>query len=264
MEKDPRRWLAALRTSHQTVVAQVKSLSPEQLTQPSYCADWDVSQVISHLGSGAEISLLGLESTVDGLAPLERDAMMAIWSRWDNSAPEERAREMVRWDRRAVSVFEGLDDQTISSLHAQFHGMDLAAVDLVAMRLGEHAVHTWDIAVTFDPGAELLPSSAELLVDRLAFMASRTGKADGVEGDLRIGVHTSAPERHFVLTVNDKVSLEPVEDGNDGDLKGALSLPAAALIRLVYGRLDDQHTPESVSEEGDVHLADLRRAFPGF
>jgi len=39
-------------------------------------------------------------------------------------------------------------------------------------------------------------------------------------------------------------------------------LPAEALLRLVYGRLDPAHTPESVVDTNA--LATLRRAFPGF
>jgi len=42
----------------------------------------------------------------------------------------------------------------------------------------------------------------------------------------------------------------------------ALQLPAEAMVRLVYGRLDTQHTPVAVA--GDGRLDQLRTAFPGF
>jgi hypothetical protein len=42
-----------------------------------------------------------------------------------------------------------------------------------------------------------------------------------------------------------------------------LRLPAEALLRLVYGRLDSDHTPASV-DAGGHPLDSLRRAFPGF
>ena len=38
-------------------------------------------------------------------------------------------------------------------------------------------------------------------------------------------------------------------------------LPAEALVRPVYGRLDPDHTPGGVD---DPRLATLRRVFPGF
>jgi hypothetical protein len=39
-----------------------------------------------------------------------------------------------------------------------------------------------------------------------------------------------------------------------------LELPAEAFIRLVYGRLDPDHTP---AVTGPADLNELRRAFPG-
>jgi hypothetical protein len=39
-------------------------------------------------------------------------------------------------------------------------------------------------------------------------------------------------------------------------------LPAEAFVRLVYGRLDPDHTPASVVTDGGL-LSLLRAAFPG-
>ncbi len=41
-----------------------------------------------------------------------------------------------------------------------------------------------------------------------------------------------------------------------------LELPADALIRLVAGRLDPDHTPAGIV--GASHLDELRQVFPGF
>jgi MDMPI C-terminal domain len=40
-------------------------------------------------------------------------------------------------------------------------------------------------------------------------------------------------------------------------------MPAEALLRLAYGRLDPEHTPAEVSGDPDV-LDKLRKIFPGF
>ena len=58
------------------------------------------------------------------------------------------------------------------------------------------------------------------------------------------------------LSLADRVSLT---DGEGGEAE--LRLPAEALVRLVYGRLDPDHTP-ALSVTG-VDLDDLRRTFPG-
>lgn len=262
MEQDPRAWLAALRKSHEALVAQVKSLSPEQLRQQSFCTDWDVSQVVSHLGSGAEISLLGLESAVDERPGPGREDFVPIWDRWNAMGPEQRAVDMVVWDRRNVSVPEALDDHALASIHATFFGMELDAVTMLSLRLAEHTVHSWDVAVTFDPSAELLPEAVALVVDRLPWMASRVGKAGAVAAPRHIAVHTTSPERDLLLSIEDEVSLEKAGD-QQAEPDGALTLPAAALVRLVYGRLGPQYTPAEVRAEGSADLDELRKVFPG-
>jgi hypothetical protein len=73
-------------------------------------------------------------------------------------------------------------------------------------------------------------------------------------------VATSDPKRHFLLETGEKVSLTPA-DHHDTPLP-KLVLPAEALIRLVYGRLDPVHTPPV--ETTDVDLDELRAVFPGF
>lgn len=41
-------------------------------------------------------------------------------------------------------------------------------------------------------------------------------------------------------------------------------LTSEALLRLVYGRLDVDHTPSGITETGERGLADLRQVFQGF
>ena len=63
---------------------------------------------------------------------------------------------------------EGLDDEQLASFRLALFGRDLDIAGLLRMRISEHAIHTWDIAVTLDPAAELAPESVELLIDGLA------------------------------------------------------------------------------------------------
>ncbi len=261
METDPRRWIQGLRTSHDALMSQIATLSPEQLDVESYCTGWDIGQVLSHLGSGAEIGLTNLERALAGAAPLDREDFPIIWGRWNGYNPTDKAAQTVIWDRRMVSVFQGLDDSTLSSLRVPFFGMELDAATAVGFRLSEHAVHSWDVAVTFDPEAEVLGSSVELVVDRLGFMVARTAKPEQTAAHKHIEVRTVQPERNLVLSLEDKASLE---EASDGPIDGVLELPAAAMIRLVYGRLDQDHTPAAVKTEGQADLDELRRVFPGF
>jgi hypothetical protein len=68
---------------------------------------------------------------------------------------------------------------------------------------------------------------------------------------------TTEPARTFVLSVGEQVTLQPsAAAGSD-----PVVLPAEALLRLVYGRLDPDHTPAGVD---DPRMATLRGVFPGF
>ena len=51
-------------------------------------------------------------------------------------------------------------------------------------------------------------------------------------------------------------------DAGEGAIKATLRLPAEAFVRLLFGRLDPNHTPPVQTEGVDLDL--LRQAFPGF
>ncbi len=75
-----------------------------------------------------------------------------------------------------------------------------------------------------------------------------------------IAVETDSPSRNFVLTVDaDGATLEPLDARSDADR--LLALPAEAFVRLLYGRLDPEHTPPTAD---DPILEVLRRVFVGF
>jgi hypothetical protein len=89
-------------------------------------------------------------------------------------------------------------------------------------------------------------------------MATRIGKP--LQRPAVLEVTTSDPERRFAL-IADGVRLEPWS----GQLaEGSLELPAEALFRLMYGRLDPAHTPPLELDSPALTLDDLRAIFPGF
>jgi hypothetical protein len=126
------------------------------------------------------------------------------------------------------------------------------------MRLGEHLLHTWDIAVALDPATTVPDAGAAMVLDNLPGLVARAGKAMPNPR----AVHVLTRHRNFVLEpTEDGVRLEPAS-AESVETSASLRLPAEALIRLVYGRLDAEHTPASVEADG-VDLADLRATFPG-
>src|SRR5215469_13442567 len=124
----------------------------------------------------------------------------------------------------------------------------------------EHAIHSWDVAVALDPSAKVAPEAAGLLIDTIGQLTARAGQPDA--NKRRVHVSADDPQRHFTLETGDTVTLEPAaaEERDEGGPE--LRLPAEALVRLVYGRLDPAHTPPV--EARGVDLDELRPIFPGF
>jgi uncharacterized protein (TIGR03083 family) len=257
MKTSPEPWIEALRTSHDRLQSIVGPLDAGQVAEPSYCTDWSIAQVLSHLGSGAEIFTLFTEAGVSGQDAPGREAFAPIWERWNAKSPHDQAADGLSADETLVETFESMDDEQLGKLRLSMFGMDLDAAGIARMRLGEHAVHTWDVAVARDPHATLAPDAVALLIDGIEPMAARMGKAGGPEQ--RVRVETTDPERSFVLETGDKVELTP--GAGEGGLP-ELRLPAEALIRLLYGRLDADHTPAAATSQ--VDLDGLRQVFPGF
>jgi hypothetical protein len=126
----------------------------------------------------------------------------------------------------------------------------------VALRLNEHALHTWDIEVAVRPDATLAPDTTAVVIDNLELIARYTAKPTG--GTDTLVVRTSHPTRTFTITL----TPDTVTTGQSGDAHTTgVTLPAEAFIRLVYGRLDPDHTPPGII--GDQHLHELRKIFPG-
>ena len=257
LEPDPRRWVTALRASQSRLRPLVGSLSPGDLRAPSYDTGWSVAQVLSHLGSQAEIFQTFLDASSSGRQPPGSETFAPIWEAWNERQPEQQAHDCIDANDRFIARLEGLPDDELATPITVF-GMHLVVGDLARLRLGEHAVHSWDIAVAFEPSAAVAADAVALLIDGVAALVARAGKPQGKAFDLR--VHTTDPNRNFVLTVRDRAELRR-DTGETCD--GSLELPAESLLRLAYGRLDAAHTPP-VTVTGTVTLDDLRTIFSGF
>jgi uncharacterized protein (TIGR03083 family) len=268
MEPDPRRWIRALRHSHDVLVAASTGLDDDELGRQSMCSEWSVARVLSHLGSGAEIGLATLETNIAGGDLPGGEAMSAIWERWNALSPREMATGFAESDRRLVEAFERLTAEQLDELQVQLpflpEPVDMATS--VGFRLGEHALHTWDVLAAFDTAATLAPDATELLIDRLPFMVGLIGRFAPRETRpataKTISVTTSNPTRHYQLELGDVAELRPAEDGPGPD--GELAIPAEALLRLTSGRLKPGRPSADVAPTGSLSIDELKTAFPGY
>ncbi len=252
----------ALRHEHDALAGLVPSLTTDQLTGNSGASEWSVAQVLSHLGSGSEISLASLLTALG-----ERDAPddgfnRSVWDRWDAMTPEEQRAGFLEHDRVLVETLEALtaDQRTSLEVPIGFLPTPLTVAGFAGLRLEEAAHHGWDVRVALDTQAALLDVSAAVLAQHLSgdlgFMLGFLGNADRVAERVVLAVADSG----YSIVIADGVTLETTADDATATFSGA---PEAAL-RLITGRLGPTYTPANVSVTGNVSLDDLRTVFPGY
>ena len=160
-----------------------------------------------------------------------------MWDRWDGSTPRQQVDALVTADEAHVAALEAYSDDELAQGHLSLFGghFEVQGNDLARFRIGEHAIHTWDVEVALDPSARIQPGAVEVIVDTLPQAAGRLGEHQGRPWS--VAVRTTGPDRTFVLrTGADGVTLEP---GDAADVDGTLELPAEQLVRLCYHRLRD-------------------------
>jgi uncharacterized protein (TIGR03083 family) len=247
--------LGALRASVDRLHALAGGLDDTQIASQSYCDDWSIAQVLSHLGSGAVISRRALQDVMAGTATPD-DFNQSVWDEWNAKSPRAQADDALAADEALTQALEAVDEAERARLTFSLGPMSLGFNDMFGLRLNEHVFHTWDIAVMFDDAAGLPGDATALVVDNLSLIARFSGRPDGQ--DRTIAVRTTDPGRDVTLRLSaDGVELGSGEPGRPTDLE----LPAEAFCRLLYGRLDPDHTPTFT---GDAALLDtLRAIFPG-
>jgi uncharacterized protein (TIGR03083 family) len=256
------RTIAALRTTHDSLAPLVPGLSAEQLTGPSGASEWTIAQVLSHLGSGAEIALAGYRAALTGEPAPGQGFNPSVWARWDAMTPQEQADGFLEHDEVVVRTLEELapEQRETTTVELGFLPEPLPLAGAVGMRLHEAAQHAWDVRVGLDPQAGVDPEAAEVLVEHfsgdLGMMVGFFGKPDRLSSPARVAVGDDG----LVLVIDDGVRLSRGGETPTARFDG----PLEALVRLLGGRLKDPYVPQGLTVTGSVTLADLQRVFPGF
>jgi len=258
------RTIDADHRTYERLARLVGGLTDDQLTQRSGASEWTVAQVLSHLGSGAEITLDSLRAAQEG-RERAADANEAVWARWNAMSPREQADGYVRAGRDLDRAYQELDPTQRAQLRVPM-GFLPQPVDMelfTGMRLNETALHAWDVEVAFDPSATVPAEVAAVLVDQylgpLGFLLGFTAKPDQLSNrPVTLTLRATAPDRTLVLRLAEQAELTDGPSQTDGEV----TLPMEAMPRLVSGRLRGSDT--GIVVNGPVSLEDLRRVFPGY
>ena len=251
--------IAALRASQDNLATTLAGVDDDLAGQPSYDDGWSIADVASHLGSSAVIFTGYLLSGRDGTPASGQDAAQAVWDEWNAKDPGDQVRDSVAANAALLAAVDALTEEQRTGWRLDLFGMDLDLAGFLRLRVGEHVLHTWDITVALDPTSTIAPDRAEQVLANLPMVAAWSGQKS--DHQLSVEVRTTDPERAFHLDLGPGgVGLAPSSD--DTAASAELRLPAEAFVRLVYGRLDADHTPGDVSVRG-VELDLLRQTFPG-
>ncbi|MFG1605106.1 maleylpyruvate isomerase family mycothiol-dependent enzyme [Actinoplanes sp. NPDC049265] len=255
------RTIAALRTEHDTLAGAVSALTPEQLTGPSGAAEWTIADALSHLGSGAEISLAGFRASIGAADAPGPDFNQGVWDRWNALSPPDQAAGWARSDEALVTTLEAVPADSYDELKLKtFLPQPVPVATYAALRVSEVIQHGWDVRAGIDPAATLAAGSAELLAEHLSgalgFLFGFASKADQAPEPAVVEITGTAYRVVIDESVRFTTDAAPATATFTGSLESAL--------RLFYGRLKPGYTPAGVEVTGNVTLDQLRAVFPGF
>lgn len=262
------RTITALRVNRDDLADRVRLFNASDLDRTSGASQWDVAQVLSHLGSGAEIGLESLRRALAGEGGAPADFNQGVWDRWNAMTQQQKADNFLDSTELLLSTYESMDAPTRESLRVDL-GFLPAPVDLAVvtgMRLNEALLHAWDVRVAFDSYATIPGDLAEVLLEQISgpvsFFLNFLGKPAALNGrEFSLRIDTSDPAKSLGLNFSKSVSIVDVPESGSG----VLTIPTEALLRLLSGRMSPAHTPEGVQlSSSSLTLDDLRSVFPGF
>lgn len=251
------RTIAALHAEHDTLVALLADVTDDQLNSPSGADDWTLAQVLSHLGSGAEIGRTPIARAAG--ESVDPEDNQTIWARWNAASPADQAAGFVQHNTRWLETVDALTPEQRSSLTVDlgFLPEPVPLVVALGMRLNEVANHSWDARVALDPTAEVSAESAAVILDLitgpLSFLTGFSSKPDGLSEPVSLRASGAG------LVIEDAVTVVSEVASPSATFHG----PAGAFIRLLNGRIKEPYAKD-VTVEGNVTLDDLRRVFPGY
>ncbi|PSM37269.1 hypothetical protein C6Y14_43165 [Streptomyces dioscori] len=256
-----RPWLAALHTSSARLAHTVSALSEEELQRPSKAGAWSIAQVLSHLGSAAEICTALIQRGIAGdeRKPM-REELEPVWNRWNALSPLAQREAWHAADARHLQLLDSHEAPQKQPVRVPYFAGLLEMPVYAGYRLSEQSVHAWDIEAALNPQATVPAPETRLLWQRLDLVATRFRDADTLTrlAPAQLALTLTEPATGMMLDLGAELHLYPCEPAEPA---GVLSGTAEAVLRLVYGR---HQSTDNIQVTGTITLDDLQFLFPGF
>ena len=170
--------LSALPLAADQFAAIAALVTPDDLTLPTPCGEWNVAQLIEHVVGG---NLMAASL----LAGSSRDEAVAILSGVDlGDDPHVPLRDSLRAQAQAFADPAALD------LVVHHPAMDMPGSQLLGFRVGDLLVHSWDLARAIGADETLDPEVVAVVAQNIEPMRPFIGQVgmfgDGPSGDLPV------------------------------------------------------------------------------
>src|SRR6266446_161667 len=248
--------IKVLQAESERIKQSLHTLSPETLSQPSACTQWQVQDVIAHLIGVAETYANSVSRGMQGdTGPLP--GRLPAGQATASLSAESTA-------QRSIAARKTLGDQLLASFDAAhdhlngllagltpeqraipcYHsGGIVKAQNFIDLRLKELAVHEWDIRAGLEPEAHVSPACIPAIMTTI----SESIASGSLRWAFWPGPYLTTPVRyHFVVTGLGPSKPDIVVEGNTLRMEDAGGTPARVTIHcdtepyvlLVYGRLN--------------------------
>ncbi|MHB8619101.1 MAG: maleylpyruvate isomerase N-terminal domain-containing protein, partial [Chloroflexota bacterium] len=127
----------------------LESLDADGWLEQSYDTEWRVYQVVSHLASQSLIYLGFLANWFEGSPPMTQEQMKAVWDKFNALGPSDMLPEFRQAKSTYLARVEALPPEAgLKEVNSPFG--KVAAATMLAVRLHEVALHSWDVYVARD------------------------------------------------------------------------------------------------------------------
>jgi uncharacterized protein (TIGR03083 family) len=228
--------------------------------EQSYCSDWQVYQVVSHIGSGSRIGQRRLEAWIHGVAPMTREDQQAVWGLFDSLRPDQMLGEYLKAAGEYLMAERSVADEAGLTEVEGFRGRQPLYVYQLA-RLWELTSHSWDVYVARDRHARFPDDAVALLVPRMHMLNLPIDKQRAQElASTGVQFTLSGSGHSYTLDVSgERPRLQPGGDGAGL----VVEAPDEEMCRFLSGRhfVPGSRTELRAASGSSEDLAKLRRAF---
>ncbi|HLY64154.1 MAG TPA: maleylpyruvate isomerase family mycothiol-dependent enzyme [Chloroflexota bacterium] len=241
--------------------AYLRQLDAGGWSEQSYCSDWLIYQVVSHIGSGSRIGQMRLDAWINGAQPVGREDQQAVWALFDSLGPHNMLDEYLKAATEYHVAERSIPDEAGLTEVDGFRGKQPLYVYQLG-RLWELTSHSWDVYVARDNQARYPAAAVDVLGSRLDSLNLPIDKQRASElGDKQVQFNLAGtPHSYLVDMSGDRPRLQA---GKDGNAALVVEGPAEEICRFVSGRhFVPGSKPELRLAAGSGEdLAKLRRAF---